>query len=340
LAIALDAMGGDLAPAATVEGALRAHRERGVEVVLVGDEPRVRAELSRLSAGPAELRVHHASEEVAMGEHPGQAIRRKKDSSIRVCFDLCKAGQVAGMVSAGNSGAVLAGGIFVLGRLEGVERPCIGGSLPTLGGAGRAVLVDMGANVVCKPLHLVQFGLMAEVYTRHMFGMARPRVGVVSNGEEEEKGTDLTRAVAAALKKPEAGINFAGYCEGKDVFSGDFDVVVTDGFTGNVLLKTAEGAVWAFAQLLKRQIQGSIRATAGALLLKTALDQVKKRVDYEEIGGAPLIGVDGVGLIAHGRSSARAILNALSNAEAFAAQKMSAELSAAAQKAAALLDDK
>ena len=336
--IALDAMGGDLAPAATVEGALRAHRERGVEVVLVGDEARVRTELHRLGAGPAELRVHHASEEVAMGEHPGQAIRRKKDSSIRVCFDLCKAGQAAGMVSAGNSGAVLAGGIFVLGRLEGVERPCIGGSMPSLGGVGRTVLVDMGANVVCKPLHLVQFGLMGEVYARRVLGIARPRVGVVANGEEEEKGTDLTRATAAALRKPESGIAFAGYCEGKDVFSGAFDVVVTDGFTGNVLLKTAEGAVWAFSQLLKRQIAGSLRATAGALLLKTALEQVKKRVDYEEVGGAPLLGVDGTGLIAHGRSTAHAILNALSSAEAFAAQKLSAELSAAAVRATTLVD--
>jgi glycerol-3-phosphate acyltransferase PlsX len=333
MAIALDAMGGDLAPAATVEGALRAHRERGVEVVLVGDEKRVGDELKRLGAGKAELRVHHASQAVEMGEHPGQAIRRKKDSSIRVCFDLCKAGQVAGMVSAGNSGAVMAGAIFVLGRLDGVERPCIGGSLPTLGGAGRAVLVDMGANVQCKPLHLVQFALLGEVYARRVLGIAHPRVGVLANGEEEEKGTDLTRATAAALRKPDSGIQFAGYCEGKDVFSGEFDVVTTDGFTGNVLLKTGEGAVWAFAQLLKKQIAGSIRATAGALLLKEALEQVKKRVDYEEVGGAPLLGVDGVGLIAHGRSSARAILNALSGAEAFAAEKLSGELAAAAQRA-------
>ena len=338
MAIALDAMGGDLAPAATVEGALRAHRERGLEVVLVGDEPRVRAEFARVGAGPSELRVHHASQVVAMDEHPGQALRKKKDSSLRVSFDLCKSGQVAGMVSAGNSGAVLAGGIFVLGRLEGVERPCIGGFLPTLAGAGRAVLVDMGANVVCKPIHLVQFGLMGEVYARRVLGIAKPRVGVVANGEEEGKGTDLTRAAAAALRKPESGVTFAGYCEGKDVFAGEFDVIVTDGFTGNVLLKTGEGAVWAFAQLLKRQIQGSLRATAGALLLRTALEQVKKRVDYEEVGGAPLLGVAGVGLIAHGRSSPRAILNALSSAEAFAACRMEAELAQAATRAAGLME--
>ena len=173
--IALDAMGGDLAPAATVEGALRAHRERGLEVVLVGGEQRLRAELNRLGAGDHELRIHHASEVVEMAEHPGQALRRKKDSSIRVCFDLCKSGAAAGMVSAGNSGAVLAGGLFVLGRLDHVDRPCIVGSLPTLGGSGRAVLVDMGANVDCTPLQLVQFALMGEIYARRVLGVKKKR---------------------------------------------------------------------------------------------------------------------------------------------------------------------
>jgi glycerol-3-phosphate acyltransferase PlsX len=329
-------MGGDLAPAATVEGALRAHRERGVEVLLVGDEPRVRDELRRLGAGAHELRVHHASEVVEMREHPAQALRRKKDSSIRVAFDLCKAGQVDGIVSAGNSGAVLAGGLFVMGRLDHVDRPCIGGSLPSLGGAGRAVLVDMGANVEVTPLQLVQFALLGEVYARRVLGLARPRVGIVANGEEEGKGTDLTRTAAAALRKPESGVDFHGYVEGKDVFSGEFDVVATDGFTGNVLLKTAEGAVWAFGQLLKRQIQASAMASAGALLLRDQLEQVRKRVDYEEVGGAPLLGIHGVGLIAHGRSSANAILNALSSAAAFAAWNLEADLTAAAQRGAAL----
>lgn len=329
-------MGGDLAPAATAEGALRAHRERGLEVLLVGDEPRVRAELRRLGAGDGELRVHHASEVVEMGEHPGQALRKKKDSSIRVCFDLCKAGEVSGMVSAGNSGAVLAGGLFVLGRLDHVDRPCIGGFLPSLGGVGRVVLVDMGANVECTPEQLVQFALMGEVYARRVLGVAKPRVGVVANGEEEGKGTDLTRAAAAALRKPESGVVFRGYVEGKDVFSGEFDVIVTDGFTGNVLLKTAEGAVWAFGQLLKGQIKASPVATAGALLMKSSLDQVKKRVDYEEVGGAPLLGVHGVAMIAHGRSSPRAILNAISAAEAFARQRLDGDLTSAARRASEL----
>jgi phosphate acyltransferase len=329
-------MGGDLAPAATVEGALRAHRERGLEIVLVGDEERIREELRRHGAGEQELRVHHASQVVEMDEHPGRALRKKKDSSIRVAFELCKAGQAAAMVSAGNSGAVLAGGLFVLGRLEHVDRPCIGGFLPSLGTVGRTVLVDMGANVEVTPLQLVQFALLGEVYARRVLGIAKPRVGIVANGEEEGKGTDLTRAAAAALRKAESGVAFAGYVEGKDVFSGEFDVVATDGFTGNVLLKTAEGAVWAFGQLLKRQIQASAMASAGALLLRGQLEQVKKRVDYEEVGGAPLLGVRGVAVIAHGRSTPLAILNALSGAEAFAAERLEEDLTRAALRGSGL----
>jgi glycerol-3-phosphate acyltransferase PlsX len=329
-------MGGDLAPAATVEGALRAHRERGLEIVLVGDEERIRDELRRHGAGEQELRVHHASQVVEMDEHPGRALRKKKDSSIRVAFELCKAGQAAAMVSAGNSGAVLAGGLFVLGRLEHVDRPCIGGFLPSLGTAGRTVLVDMGANVEVTPLQLVQFALLGDVYARRVLGIAKPRVGIVANGEEEGKGTDLTRAAAAALRKAESGVTFAGYVEGKDVFSGEFDVVATDGFTGNVLLKTAEGAVWAFGQLLKRQIQASAMASAGALLLRGQLEQVKKRVDYEEVGGAPLLGVRGVAVIAHGRSTPLAILNALSGAEAFAAERLEEDLTRAALRGSGL----
>src|SRR5262249_2581185 len=192
--IALDAMGGDLAPAATVEGALRAHRERGLQILLVGDEPRLRAEMRRLGAADRALPVRHASEVVEMAEHPGQALRRKKDSSIRVCFDLCKSKQASGMVSAGNSGAVLAGALFVLGRLDHVDRPCIGGSLPTLGGAGRAVLVDMGANVEVTPLQLVQFALLGEVYARRVLGIAQPPIGIVAHGRGAGEGTDLARA--------------------------------------------------------------------------------------------------------------------------------------------------
>jgi glycerol-3-phosphate acyltransferase PlsX len=330
--IALDAMGGDFAPAAAVEGALRARRGRDLPVLLVGDEAKLKEELRRLGGSESEVPIHHASEVVEMGEQPAQALRRKKDSSIRVCFDLVKSGRCEGMVSAGNSGAVLAGALFVLGRLDHVDRPCIGGFLPSLGATGRVVLVDMGANIDCTPLQLVQFALMGEVFAREVLGIAAPRVGVVANGEEEEKGTELTRAAAAALRQPGSGVAFKGYVEGKDVFKGEFDVIATDGFTGNVLLKTAEGAVWAFGQLLKREIQKSLQAKAGALLLRPSLGQVKKAVDYEEVGGAPLLGVDGVAMIAHGRSSARAICNALGAAESFAEKHIFRHLSEAAQR--------
>lgn len=335
--LALDAMGGDFAPSATVEGALRAHRERGLEVLLVGQEAVLKQQLAYLGAGPAELRIVHASEVVAMTDHPGQAIRKKKDSSLRKCFDLCKSGEAQALVSAGNSGAVLAGGLFLFGRIKGVDRACIGGTLPSLGGAGRTVLVDMGANTVCTLQNLVQFALMGEVLARRQLGIAAPRVGVVANGEEDGKGTDLTRSVAAALRRPESKVKFDGYCEGKDVFSGAFDVLVTDGFTGNVLLKTAEGAVWAFGQLLKREVLASKLAVAGALLMRSALARVKTRVDHEEVGGAPLLGVRGAALVAHGRSSAWAICNALATAQAYAALSIESELEEAAQRADGLL---
>ena len=239
--IALDAMGGDLAPAATVEGALRAHRERGLEIRLVGDELRLRMELRRLGAAEREVRIHHASEVVEMAEHPGQALRRKRDSSLRVCFDLCKSGEAAAMVSAGNSGAVLAGGLFVLGRLDHVERPASAApcrrSPARAGPAARHGRQRRVHAVAPRPVRRDGRGLRAP-----RPGRRPPEGRRGGNGEEEGKGTALTRAAAEALRRPESGLEFKGYVEGKDVFSGEFDVVVTDGFTGNVVLKTAEGA--------------------------------------------------------------------------------------------------
>src|SRR5919201_4709185 len=226
LPVAVDAMGGDHAPSAIVHGCVNAAR-KGLPVVLVGPEPVLREELARHRAGASlPITLKHASEVVAMDDHPGQAMRRKKDNSIRVCFELVKRGEACGMVSAGNSGAVMAGAIFVLGRLPSVERPGIISVLPAL--KGHPLLLDMGANVDCRPIHLVQFGLMGEVYARRVLGVSKPRVAVLSNGEEESKGTDLTRAAAAALKK--APIDFRGYCEGRDLLTGELDVITTDGF--------------------------------------------------------------------------------------------------------------
>jgi glycerol-3-phosphate acyltransferase PlsX len=303
-------------------------------VVLVGDEPRIRAELEKLRAGASlPLSVRHASEVVEMHDHPGQAMRRKKDNSIRICFELVKSGEASAMVSAGNSGAVLAGAMFVLGRIDGVDRPAIISVLPAL--RGHPLMLDMGAVVDCKPLHLVQFALMGEVYSRRVLGSARPRVAILSNGEEESKGTDLTRAAAEALRR--APIDFRGYCEGRDLLTGDFDVIVTDGFTGNVALKTMEGTAKVIGDFLKQGLKSSPLAMVGGALASGALRKLKKRVDWREIGGAPLVGVRGVGFISHGRSDALAVENAVARAEQAALTHFTDEIAQAVSISESLL---
>src|SRR5512145_1528191 len=298
--VAVDAMGGDHAPGAIVQGAINAAR-KGQAVILVGPEERVRDELRRHHAAKSlPIEVHHAAEVVEMHDHPGQAMRRKKQNSIRVAFELVKAGKACGMVSAGNSGAVMAGAMFVLGRVDGVERPAIVSVVPGL--KGQPLLLDMGAVVDCKPSHLVQFALMGEVYSRRVAGVARPRVAILSNGEEDSKGTDLTRAAASALRR--SSIDFVGYCEGRDLLTGEFDVIVTDGFTGNVALKTMEGTARVVGEYLKRALRSTTVSKIGGLLSRTALEGMKKRIDWREVGGAPLVGVNGVGFIGHGRSDA------------------------------------
>jgi phosphate acyltransferase len=329
----VDAMGGDNAPGAIVQGAVNAAR-KGLAVVLVGPEPRLREDLARHHAGKAlPIEVHHASEVVEMHDHPGQAMRRKKDNSIRVCFELVSSGRAAAMVSAGNSGAVMAGAIFVLGRLDGVERPAIISVLPAL--KGSPLLLDMGAVVDCKPSHLVQFALMGEVYARRVIGVEKPRVAVLSNGEEDSKGTDLTRTAAAALRQ--SSIHFVGYCEGRDLLTGEFDVIVTDGFTGNVALKTMEGTAKVVGEYLKRALRSTTVSKIGGLLSKAALEGMKKRIDWREVGGAPLVGVDGVGFIGHGRSDALAIENAIRRAGEAARTHFTDEIAQAVRPSAALL---
>src|SRR5512142_1605493 len=289
-------MGGDHAPGAIVQGAVNAAR-KGQAVVLVGPEARVREELRRQRAAASlPIAVRHASEVVEMHDHPGQAMRRKKDNSIRVCFELVKSGQACAMVSAGNSGAIMAGAIFVLGRPAGVERPAIISALPTP--RGNPILLDMGAVVDCKPIHLVQFALMGEVYARRVIGVTRPRVAILANGEEESKGTELTRIAAAALRR--SRIDFVGYCEGRDLLTGDYDVIVTDGFTGNVALKTMEGTARVVGDYLRGALTSTWVAKLGGLLARSALHRMKRRIDWREVGGAPLVGVAGMGFITHG----------------------------------------
>ena len=306
--IALDAMGGDAGPAVNVEGAVAAARELGLGVILVGVQEEVRRHLDRHDLTGLPIKVRHASEVVEMDESPSAALRKKKDSSIRVAVDLLRSGDADAVVSAGSTGAVMAIALVVLGPLPGVERPAIAALLPTL--AGHAILLDVGANVDCKPRHLVQFAIMGNVYARQALGKARPRVGLLSIGEEETKGNELTKGAFRALEE-ERGIEFIGNVEGVDVFKGHADVVVCDGFTGNVALKIGESMAETIMALVREEVAADLRSRAGALLLKPAFRRLRRRLDYSEVGGAPLLGVNGVTIISHGRSSAKAIRNAL-----------------------------
>ncbi len=331
--VAVDAMGGDHAPGAIVHGAVNAAR-KGLPVILVGPEALVREELARHRAGPdLPLSVRHAPDVIDMTDHPGQAMRRKKNNSIRACFELVKSGEACAMVSAGNSGAVVAGAIFVLGRPDGVERPAIISALPAL--KGHPIMLDMGAVVDAKPIHVVQYALMGEVYARRVHGVERPTVAILSNGEEDSKGTELTRLAAAALRR--APIHFVGYCEGRDFLTGDFDVIATDGFTGNVALKTMEGTAKVMGEYMRRALLSTTISKIGGLLAKRALEGMKKRLDWREIGGAPLVGVNGVGFIGHGRSDALAIENAIRRASDTARSHFTDEIAKAVAGSEALL---
>jgi glycerol-3-phosphate acyltransferase PlsX len=337
--IAVDAMGADAAPRVEVEGVVAAVRERGVDVVLVGDEPRLRAELKALGADREKIEILHAPETITMHDAPSMAVKQKKKSSMRMAFDLVKSGEADAVVSAGNSGAMMACGLFVLGRLPGVERPAIVTTFPTK--VGECALLDMGANVDPKPSVLSQFGVLGSVYARLLHGKTRPKVGLLSNGSEEHKGTALTREAHALLSRAavagDADFTFVGYVEGRDIFKGEVDVVVTDGFTGNVVLKSVEGAAEAIMAMVREEVMRSgLLAKVGAALMTSALRRLKKRTDYAEHGGAPLLGVNGVALICHGGSSAVALKNAVIVADKFARMGLGKELTAAVARHAFL----
>ena len=334
--IAIDAMGADAAPRVEVEGivsAIRGKQIDGSDVILVGDEARVRAELGALGAGAEGIRVAHAPDVITMHDAPSMAVKQKKKSSMRMCFDLVKAGQADAVVSAGNSGAMMACGLLVLGRLPGVDRPAIVTTFPTK--AGECALLDMGANVDPKPSVLAQFAVLGSVYARLLHGKERPKVGLLSNGSEEHKGTALTRDANQLLGRASRGnaaaaFDYLGYVEGRDIFKGEVDVVVTDGFTGNIVLKTAEGTAEAILDMVRAEVQrGGPLAKLGAALMTSALRRLKRRTDYAEHGGAPLLGVDGVALICHGGSNAKAIKNAALVAHRFAQIGLGKELASA-----------
>ncbi len=312
--VAVDAMGGDHAPVVEVEGAVAAAREFAIPVTLVGDTDRLRQELAKHDCQGLDIIIQHAAEVVGMHDSASDAVRKKKDSSIRVAFELVKQGAADAVVSAGNSGATMAAGMFVLKRIKGIERPAIAQVFPTL--RGKTLVLDVGGNVDCKPIHLVQFAIMGEVYARHVMGVAKPRIGLLSNGEEESKGNELTRETNAALK--DIPLAYAGYVEGRDIFNGTVDVVVCDGFVGNVVLKLSEGLAEAVGKMLKEEIQQSFLSKVGYLLSRKAFKNFKKKVDYAEYGGAPLLGIDGVGMICHGGSNAKAIKNAIRFAHEYA----------------------
>ena len=296
----------------TVEGAVAAARELGSTVILVGNEVVLRDHLARHDVRGLAMTVRHAPEAVEMGENPMSALRKKKRSSIRIGLEMVKKGEAEAFVSAGNTGAVMATALVVLGPLPGVERPAIAVVVPTI--THQAVLLDVGANVDCKPRHLVQFAIMGNVYARDILGQTRPRVGLLSIGEEESKGNELTREAFKAMEE-EHSLNFIGNVEGRDVFSGIADVVVCDGFIGNVALKISEGLVETIFSLLREELKKDLRARVGSFLLVPTFRRFKRRIDSSEYGGAPLLGVNGVCMISHGRSTGKAIRNAIRAAE-------------------------
>lgn len=315
--IAVDAMGGDYAPQEIVRGALQAAAEYGVAVILVGDEALIKAELAgNESCGMVD--VVHATEVISMGEHPAVAVRRKRNSSIVRATRLVKEGEADAVVSAGSTGAAMASALLNMGRIKSIDRPAIAGVLPNE--KGRTVLLDAGANVGCKPQHLLQFGIMGCQYAKKILGNDSPRVGLLSNGEEDSKGNETTQAAFLLLKS--AGINFIGNVEGRDIFEGTVDVVVCDGFVGNIVLKAGEGMARMLLTMMKEEIAKSWLAKMGTVMATPALICLQRRLDYAEYGGAPLLGVNGVSVICHGSSRAKAVKNAVRVAKESVEQRL------------------
>jgi glycerol-3-phosphate acyltransferase PlsX len=330
--IAIDAMGSDKAPKPEVEGAILAARHLDVDVVLIGQEDHVRSELR---AHPTarflrNLSVVHAGEVIGMHEKAAQAVRSKKQSSMHVGLRLVREGKAAGFITAGNTGAAMAAAKMILGALPGVDRPALAAVFPTAAGTA-SIMLDVGANVDCKPYNLEQWAIMGDVYFRSIFGVTQPRVGVLSVGEEESKGNELTRSVYQLLKQ--LPLKFIGNVEGRDLYNGNVDVIVCDGFVGNVALKVSEGLVTVVRSMLKESLGATVTRQVGFLLSRKAFDDFKKRLDYSEYGGAPLLGVKGVCIVGHGSSNANAIKNAFRVAAEFANSCVNAKIEAGLAKA-------
>jgi glycerol-3-phosphate acyltransferase PlsX len=317
-------MGSDRAPKPEVEGAIQAARHYGVRVVLVGRESEILAELDRHpTAAHLPIEIVHAEEVISMEDKVAQAIRAKRDSSMRVGIRLVREAVAGGFVTAGNTGAAMATAKMVLGALPGVDRPALAAVFPTALGTA-AILLDVGANVDCNPENLEQFAVMGEIYSRSIFGLRRPRVGLLSIGEEEGKGNELTRESFRLLKA--LPLNFIGNVEGRDLYNGQVDVIVADGFVGNVALKTSEGVATLVRYVLKESLRSTITRQVGYLLSRSAFADFKKRLDYSEYGGAPLLGLKGVCIIGHGSSNANAIKNAIRVAAEFSERNINAKI--------------
>jgi glycerol-3-phosphate acyltransferase PlsX len=333
--IAIDAMGGDHAPCAEAEGAVLAARELGVRVLLVGIEASVRQELDRYRHQDLPIEIVNADEVITMTDSPSHAFRRKKGSSMHVAAQLVRDGKAEAFVTAGNTGAAMTVARFVIGTLPSVDRPALAAAFPNMK-EKVSIVLDVGANVDSKPAQLEQFAVMGEIYYRAIWGTKRPRVALLSIGEEETKGNELTREAANRLKQ--TPLNFVGNVEGRDVFRGNVDVIVCDGFIGNIALKLSEGVVEQIGTMLKKAIKSSLSSQLGYALSKRAFDSLRKSTDYSEYGGAPLLGVRGITIIGHGRSNANAVKNAIRVAtelcQAGVNEKIEQELSAIATVAA------
>jgi len=327
--VALDAMGGDFAPAVTVEGAIETVSTYDhIDIIMVGDDSVIRKTLERKKVHPERISIKHASQVILMDESPTVAVRKKKDSSIKRGIELVKNNEADAFVSAGNSGAVMATALLLLKTSKVVDRPAIAAIMPTL--KDPFVLIDAGANIHCGPKNLLQFALMGNTYSQVILGVKEPKVALVSTGEEDTKGNELTRETFKLLK--EADINFMGNIDGKDIFSGDINVIVCDGFTGNVILKTSEGLADTLIKMLKREIANLATGRIGYLLMKPALRQFKKKTDYDEYGGAPLLGINGTCIIGHGRSTSKAIRNAIKVAADLSYKKVHETISSEIEK--------
>jgi len=308
--VVIDAMGGDHAPGVVIDGVVQAARELDIDIVLVGQEDLVGAELARHDTAGLSLDVVHASQVIDMDEHnPAAAARAKRDSSMVVGMDLVKRREADGFFTAGHSGGALAAALLRLGRIKGIKRPALSTVFPSKTPQGYCFLLDIGVNADCRPEYLLQFAAMGSIYAERVLGVSNPRVALVSNGEEEGKGNELVQATTPLLRASK--LNFVGNVEGMDILMGAADVVVTDGFTGNVIIKLAEGVSKFLMDAIKEEITSSSVSKVGGLLAKPAFEAVRKRLDYREYGGAPLLGIDGVVLIGHGRSDAVAIRNAV-----------------------------